>query len=200
MDQSKLLRLWKESMEQFVIHDIKASLQKDVLEVGLIILTLIGIDSLSGYYVGEKASTQTFKKFIQTSYFPKSYHHLADDIYVLRNRLVHDYTSTRDKIVLFRTEEQAHDQGLRHLHPLRLTEKYPICFVRETFAKDFLEAWSRFSNDVTTDDKLANNVVSRVKKVGREFLVVKEIEAEPRTNESTHSGRNYTGGTIPYKI
>lgn len=199
------LHSWKTSMDQFVIHDIRVALQKDILEAGLIILTLVGIESLSGYYMGEKADRDTFISFLQTDFFPKTYHTLAEDIYRLRNKLLHDYTSTGDTVVLFRTEDQAHSHGLKHLHPIYPERQYPFCLVREKFSKDLLIAWDNFSSAVFSDKNLANNVLRRIQKTGRGFLIVTEIPKNPLEGISTDklnqiSDEGYAGGTIPYKL
>lgn len=204
MTQEEELQLWKASMDQFVIHDIKVALQKDVLEAGLIILTLVGIESLSGYYMGKKADKDTFISFLQTDFFPKTYHAFAEDLYRFRNKLLHDYTSTGDTIILFRTEDQAHSQELKHLHPIYPGRPYPFCLVREEFGKDLLTAWDRFSSATFSDENLANNVLRRIQNTGRGFLIVKEIPRDPLEDISTGelnqaSDEGYTGGTIPYK-
>ncbi len=55
---------FKQSFEQFVVNDIRKSLGAGV-EVGTIILTVVGIEALSGYFRGRKSDGETFKQFIQ---------------------------------------------------------------------------------------------------------------------------------------
>jgi len=88
-NNAEFIKSWKNWMEAFVIDDIKKALDKDALEVGLIILTLLGIECLSAYYTGKRDSDSgTFEKFMR-KYFPPAYTQYADKIYrSLRNGLI----------------------------------------------------------------------------------------------------------------
>ncbi len=61
-------RIFRESFENFIVHDLRKSLEANI-EVSVIILTVIGIESLSGYFVGKKSDCVTFTKFIE-KYMP----------------------------------------------------------------------------------------------------------------------------------
>ena len=180
--------LWRD----FVVNDIRGSLNKDTLEVGLIILTMVGIDCISGYFAGRRADTTTFKQFVTSKYFPAAYHSLADDLFQLRNGLVHDYISKNNKFVFFRRE----GEGIPHLERFRSKEGESIALNREVLAKDFLTAWERYSNDVFRDHTLAEQTLRRILEVGRGFLVVKNLT--PLSTEEPHGpdSEQYRGGTI----
>src|SRR5574341_400120 len=98
-DNREFMKGWKSWIEAFVVNDIKKALDKDALEVGLIILTLLGIECLSAYYTGKRDSdSSTFEKFIK-KYFPPNYAQYADKIYrSLRNGLAHSYVPAKIKI------------------------------------------------------------------------------------------------------
>jgi len=145
-------------MENFVINDIRVSLNQDMLEVGLIILTMVGIDCISGYLAGKPADTNTFKQFVTSKYFPTAYHTVADDLFQLRNGLVHDYTSKNNMFEFSRRE----GEGAPHLQTINAGQSYPISLNRETFAKDFLRAWERYSKDVFEDEDLAQRALARI--------------------------------------
>lgn len=48
---------FRDSFEKFVVQDLKKSLSAGV-EVGTIILTTVGIEGLSGYFVGKPTDYQ----------------------------------------------------------------------------------------------------------------------------------------------
>ncbi len=197
MDESveqQLLNEWKQSMENFVVNDIRGSLNRDVLEVGLIILTMVGIDCLSGYFTGKPADKTTFKQFVTSKYFPAAYHSLADDLFQLRNGLVHDYTSKNNKFVFFRKE----GDGLPHLERFHNAEGESISLNREVLAKDFLTAWERYSSDVFRDRTLSEKALRRIFEAGRGFLVVKNITPLLIEEARDPNRAQYSGGTISW--
>ncbi|MFO7681726.1 MAG: hypothetical protein R6X34_16910 [Chloroflexota bacterium] len=168
---------WKASVEKFIISDIQISLNHDFLEVGLIILTMIGIDCLGGYYVGKPADADTFKAFLESIYFPKPYHQMSADLFYLRNGLVHDYTSKNGKFIFFRNQ----GDGATHLQPY-VGNQYPIVLNRQIFAQDFLAAWEMYSRDVFQRPDLAEKALKRTQATGKGFFVVEW----------------YSGGTVPW--
>jgi hypothetical protein len=167
---------WKRWIEAFIINDIKKALDKDVLEVGLIILTLLGIECLSAYYTGKRdSSLSTFEKFVK-KYFPSIYAQYADKIYVsLRHGLAHSYVPARIKIgsteivpfVMVRNQSEP------HLSPLQAEYEYPVYFNREQFARDFIVAWERYAADLNVTPQLQRNVMIRARKV---FLIVDDVK------------------------
>jgi hypothetical protein len=158
------LLLWKASVESFIIRDVRKAVERDELETGLIILTLVGVECLGSYFTGEKADKAPFTAFMK-AYFPAPYHNIADDIYAsLRNGLMHDYTIKNDRFILVRnTDDKRH---------LQIVDS-KIVFNRAVFASDFLDAWERFSTDVMATPGLATRVHRRIH-AGR-FLVVTDI-------------------------
>ncbi len=183
-EEQKSLKEWKESVEKFFIDDIKKTLDSDELEVGLIILTFVSIDCLGGYFDGRESNKETFKSFMRSDYFPSPYHNLADDIYGLRNGLMHDYTIKYSKFRLYRDE----DEGVPHLQSCHRDKKYPISFNRKIFAKDFLDAWNQYSQDVFNQPKLSRKALDRMNKKGRGYLIVEPPNKFPEP------------GTIPYDL
>jgi len=163
-------------MEAFVIDDIKKALDKDALEVGLIILTLLGIECLSAYYTGKRDSDSgTFEKFMR-KYFPPAYTQYADKIYrSLRNGLAHSYTPVKIKIA---SKEiipfvMVRNQGEPHLVPSRVGNQYPVIFNRAQFALDFITAWENYIQDIDVNMQLQKNIIARAQKG---FLVVDDIK------------------------
>src|SRR3954454_884609 len=93
VQEQHIIQEWKQSVENFVVSDIRGCLDRDILEVGLIILTLVGIDCLGGYFTGKPSEQETFREFISSNDFPPGYQNVAAELYGLRNGLVHDYTT-----------------------------------------------------------------------------------------------------------
>ncbi len=173
---TEFIKGWKRWIEAFIINDIKKALDKDVLEVGLIILTLLGIECLSAYYTGRRnSSLSTFQKFLK-KYFPPTYAKYADKIYLsLRHGLAHSYVPARIKIgsaeitpfVMVRYQHEP------HLSPVQADHEYPLYFNRERFALDFIAAWEKYASDLNTDPQLQKNVTMRAQKG---FLVVDNVK------------------------
>lgn len=173
---TEFISTWKRWIEDFIINDIKKALDKDVLEVGLIILTLLGTECLSSYYTGKRDSdVSTFEKFVK-KYFPPIYTPHADKIYrSLRNGLAHSYVPAKIKInsVEITPFVMVRNLGEPHLSPCQIGRQYPMVFNRAQFAQDFILAWEKYSSDVDAIPQLQKNVKSRARKG---FLVVDEMK------------------------
>lgn len=168
--QQENLQNWINDMEKFSIGELRKAIEKDDLEVGLIILTVVGIDCLGAYLAGiPDVNRRTFKDFLQ-KYFPLIYqqHQMIDDIYILRCGLVHQYKINHDKFYFVRDESEEH-----HLAPVVIEGKRRIIFNRKIFAKDFIKAWEDYSKEIFENDQLAENVLKKVK----QRLVVSDIPA-----------------------
>jgi len=153
---------WQKSLEDFVINDITRAVQADNLEVGLIILTLIATECLSGYFSGRDANRQTFVAFV-SRYFPDSYKPYADTIYgKLRDGLLHDYIVKKGKPFTFIMNREVGEPHLVWYKTNKL-----MWFNRKQFAYDLLTAWEKYVADVTTDQQLYDNVKLRLKARGR---------------------------------
>ena len=176
MTDQEFLKSWKRWIEAFVINDIKTALNKDALEVGLIILTLLGIECLSAYYTGKRdSSLSTFEKFMK-KYFPPSYGKYTDKIYIsLRNGLVHSYVPKRIKFGLGEVTPflMVRNQDEPHLIPCQQGREFPLYFNREQFAQDFIMAWDKYAKDLDAEPRLQKNVLARAEKG---FLVVDNID------------------------
>lgn len=173
---AEFIRNWKRWIEVFVINDIKRALERDALEVGLIILTLLGADCISAYYTGtRKSGLATFEKFVK-AYFPPVYTPYAGAIYrSLRHGLAHSYVPERIKIG---SKEQnlfvmTRDQGEPHLSPCQAGSDYPVFLNRAQFALDFIGAWEKYSEDVDGNPQLQKNIAARAQKG---FLVVDDVK------------------------
>lgn len=96
MSNLAILADWQKWFQDFAIEDIRKALDLETrnqpsLEIGLIILSLIGTEALSGYSAGKPADGTTFVDFVK-AYFPSAYGPYANQIYAsLRNGLAHDY-------------------------------------------------------------------------------------------------------------
>jgi hypothetical protein len=173
--QKNFITEWRTWIEAFVINDIKKALDKDMLEVSLIILSLLGTECLSAYWSGTRDSNSgTFSKFIG-EYFPPAYKDYSKAIYrSLRNGLFHNYVPVKIKIdskeimpfVMQRNKNEP------HLVPCKSGQRFPVYFNREIFARDFLAAWDKFSADLDQKPQLVKNVVARARKG---FLIVGDI-------------------------
>jgi hypothetical protein len=170
------IKTWKLWIEAFIINDIKKALDKDALEVGLIILTLLGTECLSAYYSGKRDSDiATFEKYVK-KYFPPVYTPYANTIYrSLRNGLAHSYIPAQIKIGSSEITPfvMVRDLGEPHLSPLQAGRQYPVIFNRAQFAQDFIAAWEKYSRDVDATPQLQRNVAARAQKG---MLVVDEIK------------------------
>ena len=176
MNEKEFLKGWKNWMEAFVVNDIKKALEKDALEVGLIILTLLGTECLSAYYTGKRDSDAgTFEKFMK-KYFPPAYTQYADKIHrSLRHGLAHSYVPAKIKI---NTKEitpfvMVRNRGEPHLVPHQKGNQYPVIFNRAQFALDFITAWENFVKDLDVNPQLQKNIIARAQKG---FLVVDDIK------------------------
>lgn len=175
MENQDFIAKWKNWIELFIINDIKRALEKDALEVGLIILTLLGIECLSAYYTGRRdSSLSTFQKFLK-KYFPPAYVQYGDKIYLsLRHGLAHSYIPS--KLVINSVEVtpfvMCRSQGEPHLTPCQAGRDFPVWFNREIFARDFLAAWDKYAKDLDTDVQLQKNTIARAQKG---FLVVDDV-------------------------
>lgn len=200
--EQELLNEWKEWIEKFVIEDIKRALDGN-LQVGLVILSLIGIECLGGYLNGAKEGKNSFIAFIQ-KYFPDDYKPYTKDIYdYLRNGLAHSYTISlddkkrhRDKFVLFGGDKQE-----PHLKPFDLENKSLVSFNRKTFARDFLKAWEKYSKEIFADQdpELRKRAVKRMQSGG--FLKVIGTDSRASSNSlnlSQMPGVMPEGGTLNY--
>ena len=211
MENKQVLLNWIKWIDNFVIEDIRKALESDMLEISLIILCLVGVESLSGYFSGTIADRNTFVAFIKR-YFPPAYANYADKIYgSLRNGLLHDYVPKRNKdgkhvFVMCRSVDEP------HLQPCVQGQEIPIWFNRETFARDFLAAWEQYKNDLEKDQYLAANLHARIKTRG--YLIVDGLDefvqqdyppasqaSPPQDYSHDESNKNvgYSGGTIEYR-
>jgi hypothetical protein len=145
---------WKHWIDSFVIQDIQKALDRDALEVGLVILTLLGADCLEAYYVGARnGNRSSFERFMKR-YFPAPYGPYANLIYCsLRHGLVHRYVvdrvEVRSKLVV--PFVLTRDMGEAHLTRCFADDPFPVHLNRAAFAWDFLAVWQAFSSDVDQD-------------------------------------------------
>lgn len=196
MDQQtdkELINRWKQSIDEFIIQDIRKCVELDFLESGLIILALTGAECISGYFCGREADKDTFCEFLASKYFPGEYQELSRNIYeCLRNGLVHDHTNKNNVFTLFRKVGDA-----PHLHRISTDKGETITFNREVFARDLVRAWENYSGDVTTDRNLEHNFMKRINDKDRGFLVVKDIHLYNHTEtDQTEKEYVYSGGTV----
>ncbi len=168
---------WEKWFNVFVIEDIRKCLDLEThnqpsLQIGLIILSLIGTEALSGYFAGQPADRTTFVPFVK-QYFPRAYSPYAEQIYAsLRNGLAHDYvikdiqigTQAVSPFLLNGKENEPH---LREVSP---PAPFPVTFNRIAIAKDFLAAWKRYLSDLYSDPILLQKLVNRVNQKG--FMMV----------------------------
>jgi len=154
-------KLWAEfrkHFQVFIADDIEKALNAG-LEVGVIILTVIGIDCLSGYYAGKETNRQFFVNFMKV--FMPSYGSYADDIYsCVRSGLAHDYVIKRNSKSK-RSFVFSRDQGEPHLVPTNVNPDV-IFLNRETFARDFLEAQRKYFEKAENDQSTWNKALLRL--------------------------------------
>ena len=162
MTDATVIKAWKENFEKFIIRDIERAIEKDNLEVGLIILTFVAVECLSGYYAGRVASGRTFIKLIKEC-FPSEYKPFAGRLYGLRSDLAHNY-APRGNFLLKREINEP------HLTPYTIGNDTYIWFNRQAFARDFLNVWKNYVDHVSEDDDLYSKLVQRIKAQG--YLVV----------------------------
>ena len=169
MTEDELFDKWKKWFYTFAIADIEHALDGDSLQIGLIILSLIATEALSGYYCGRPADRGTFVSFVER-YFPPEYVPYASDIYAsLRNGLAHDYIvkgTERAKNPFYLNGKV----GEPHLQRVNADEAYPIAFNRVQVAKDLLVAWRRYSREAESEPELFARVQRRI--AARGFMIV----------------------------
>lgn len=185
---------FRDSFEKFVIQDLKKALRADV-EVGTIVLTAVGIECLSGYFVGKKSDDKTFKSFID-KFMPMYSSHAVTLYKCIRNGLAHDYIIKEDsegKSFLF-----TRNRGEKHLIPVESKHGW-FYLNREQFALDFLKAQNDFFNQVESDKTLFEKAMGRLNKAG--FLEVfsfhpTTIFVDPNSDSHEHNG---VTGTFPQR-
>lgn len=184
------LQQFQNAFTNFVVKDVEKSLKGD-LEVGTIILVVIGIECLSGYYVGKESNRQTFVSFVN-DFLPQYAPH-ADNIYAcIRDGLAHDYII---KDVDGKSFRFTRNKGEAHLTTV---EGNPEWFYinREIFSKDFLLAQSAYFKKLRTNVGLQEKAISRLKR--RSFLsVFPKDTASIIFSESSDSDYPMVTGTYP---
>ena len=147
---------FRESFEKFIIRDLEKALNADV-EVGTIIITVIGIECLSGYFAGRDSNGETFRNFID-EFMPAYSRHSKAICSCIRNGLAHNYIikEVEGESFLF-----TRNRGEKHLIPVedRLGWYY---LNRESFALDFLKAQEKFFERVNDDEELCKKVIQRL--------------------------------------
>jgi hypothetical protein len=185
---------FRSSFEKFVVKDLEKALNADI-EVGIIILTAVGIECLSGYFAGKASNGETFKGFIDK--FMPTYSIHAETIYkCIRNGLAHDYIikENEGRSFLF-----TRNRGEKHLDPV---EGKPGWYYlnRESFALDFLKAQTDFFEQVNLDENLSRRVLKRLRE--RSFLDVfsfrvTTIFADPNAKSEEYSSATGTFSRKP---
>lgn len=170
-DEQGVWAEFREYFEKFVVRDIEKSLSAEV-EVGTIILTVIGIDCLSGYYAGKPTDKDTFVEFMK-EFMPRYTIHALDIYECIRNGLAHDYI-VKTNSTTNRTFGFTRDAGEDHLVPTT-ADPNKIILNRVAFAKDFLEAQRNYFARVENEQLLWDKAMQRLRKRG--FLTV--LREEP---------------------
>ena len=184
---------FRSSFEKFVVKDLEKALNTDI-EVGIIILTVFGIECLSGYFAGKDSDRETFKGFIDK--FMPTYSIHSKTIYnCIRNGLAHDYII---KEIEGRSFLFTRNHGEKHLVPVEGKPKW-YYLNRESFALDFLKAQKDFFEQVNRDEILSRSVLKRLQK--ESFLDVfsfnvKTIFADPNVKSEEYSSAT---GTVSRK-
>jgi hypothetical protein len=178
---------FRESFKNFIVKDLEKALSAHV-EVGTIILTIVGIESLSGYFVGKNSDDKTFMAFIGE--FMPEYSSHAETLYkCVRNGLAHDYIIKEHKKQGFMFTR---DKGEKHLMPVE--NKYGWFYLnREKFALDFIEAQKVFFEKVETDKEMKVKAMGRLK--GRGFLEVFSFYPRSIFVDPTEETDEYNGAT-----
>lgn len=181
---------FRESFEKFIVHDLKKSLEVDI-EVGTIILTVIGIECLSGYFAGEPSNGQTFERFVR-AFMPKYTSHARTLYQCVRNGLAHDYII---KELFGQSFLFTRNRGEKHLTPVeRKPEWYYLN--REQFALDFLDAQRDFFDQVNNSQDLLDKAMHRLNQRG--FLDVFSFQLTTMFVDSDENRDDYTGVTGTY--
>jgi hypothetical protein len=178
---------FKDSFERFVVQDLKKSLKANV-EVGVIILTTIGIDCLSGYFTGKESDGDTFKKFIDR-FMPNYSPHAVTLYKCVRNGLAHKYIikEYEQKSFLF-----TRNKAEKHLVPVEHKQGW-FYLNREQFALDFIEAQNDFFQRVEVDKELQETAMRRLRSKG--FLGVFSFHEDVAFVDSDVDMDEYNGVT-----
>ncbi len=181
---------WWDNFKVFVLDDLRKA-QRGGVQLGLISLTVVAIETLSGFYVGKEACRCTFESFVKR-YMPKKYADYAQDLYAcIRNGLLHD---TIVKKVGGRTFYLTGKKGERHLETAE-DGSGGVYLNRESFAEDFLKAAESYFADLERDTCLQENARKRIDKAS--YLVVGEVPppAASATLSSPPQATGRWGGT-----
>ena len=180
-------RKFRESFEKFIVQDLKKALNAEV-EVGVIILTVVGIESLSGYYAGRKSDDETFKAFID-AFMPEYSTHAVILYKCIRNGLAHDYIikEYEGKSFLF-----TRNAGEKHLTPVSQRNGW-FYLNRRQFSLDFLKAQEYFFEELEVNNELQEKALSRLNKKG--FLDVFSFHVESIFVDSGNNEDEYNSAT-----
>jgi len=155
---------FRKSFYEFVVRDIEKAVLGNV-EAGTIIMTVMAIECISGYYEGKNSNAETFGNFIQA--FMPSYSAYAEDIYIcIRNGLAHDYIIKENNGKSFYFTRNG---GEKHLMPVDGKPGW-IYINRFQFAVDFLNAQQNYFSQLTSNKDLYRKALKRLRK--RSFLHV----------------------------
>lgn len=181
MDSIELFHRFKKSYYSFVVDDLKRA-ETANLQVGLIILTLIGIDTLGGYFCGAESDDGTFRKFIKR-FMPATYKPHAKTLYgFVRSGLLHNYV-VGDRFNKSRGYLLTGAESDPHLQS-RADDL--IYLNRQTLTKDFFLAVDRYFLEVEHDAGLMAAALKRIRLKG--FL---EVSMESDSSIVYFTGTNY---------
>lgn len=183
---------FKESFEKFIVQDLKKSLNANV-EVGVIVLTSIGIECLSGYFTGKESDDKTFSIFIER-FMPQYSPHAVTLYKCVRNGLAHKYIikEYEGKSFLF-----TRNKGDKHLIPVENKQGW-FYLNREQFALDFIKAQKDFFQCVEVDEELQERAMKRLG--DKSFLDVFSFQEDIVFIESGVDTDEYNGVTGTFTI
>lgn len=192
MDDIELFHRFKKSYYAFVVDDLKRA-ETANLQVGLIILTLIGIDTLGGYFCGAESDDGTFQKFIKR-FMPAIYKPHAKTLYgfvrsgLLHNYVVGDRENRSRRYLLTGSKDEPH---------LQSRADSLVYFNRQAFAEDFFLAVDKYFFEVEHDVGLMAAALKRIRLKG--FL---EVSMESDSSIVYFTGTNFGAyeGDLNFRI
>jgi hypothetical protein len=128
------------------------------------ICTLTAVEALAGFLSSATGNGDRFKEFI-TRYFPDPFPAQADDLWKLRNDIVHGFSTGPYGLI----------HHASHLHLKRDKQGRPILNAEDFYAA-LVTAFNRYFDEVPRDPSLQADIVARASSAKFGILVVGEAE------------------------
>jgi hypothetical protein len=162
-DWSVLAHHFAANFARIYLGGIPSLLNNDAAFLSFI-CTLTAVEALGGFLSSAAGNGDRFKEFIRR-YFPDPFPAQADDLWKLRNDIVHGFSTGPYGLI----------HHASHLHLKRDKQGRPILNAEDFYAA-LVTAFNRYFDEVPRDPSLQANIVARASSAKFGILVVGEAE------------------------